>query len=314
MNELQQILLSEAPLWISPSGYRQLMVAAFSLPSAERPAAIASLLFDEKTYKTKCKEALQGIKAKQEAENGVTLTDDFSSPELPERSIAYHRIFGPITAHSRWYFSTIQFERDILDAEANPLIAAHILHICSPGGEAYYLDRLSETLDKCEKPVVAIYEQACSAAYHIACHAQLLYASTKFDFVGCIGTMTSFYDFEPYYTSLGIRRIEAKATQSDLKNKVFDDLRNGKSQQYIDEFLNPMNRDFLLCVKSHRPKLASLEDDAPVLRGETFYTDAAIEIGLADGQRTLDEVVAETAALANKYADNQFVRDMIYNI
>lgn len=75
-----------------------------------------------------------------------------------------------------------------------------------------------------------------------------------------------------------------------------------------------MNRDFLLCVKAHRSKLASLEDDAPVLRGETFYTDAAIEIGLADGQRTLDEVVAETAALANKYADNQFVRDMIYSI
>ena len=69
MNELQQILLSEAPLWISPSGYRQLMVAAFSLPSAEPPAAIASLLFDEKTYKTKCKEALQGIKAKQEADS-----------------------------------------------------------------------------------------------------------------------------------------------------------------------------------------------------------------------------------------------------
>lgn len=323
MNELQQILLSEAPLWISPSGYRQLMVAAFSLPSSCQTSTpqsspsipLFSLIFEDKSYKQKCKEALALIKPSQASSSGdITLTDDFTSPELPERSIAYHRIFGPVTAHSCWYFSTVQFERDIIDAENNPLIAAHLLHINSPGGEAWYLDRLGETLDHCAKPIVAIYEQACSAAYHIACHANLLYANTQFDFVGCIGTMTSFYDFEPYFSALGIHRVEAKATQSDLKNKMFDDLRNDKPQQFISEVLDPMNREFLACVRTHRAALASLPDDAPVLRGETFYTEAAVKIGLADGQRTFDEVVAETAELAKKYADNQFVRDLLYNV
>lgn len=323
MNELQQILLSEAPLWITPAGYRQLMVAAFSsgktapvlaASAASLQSVFASLFLAEKPYRQKCREALQHIKIKQESDTReITLTNDFSSPELPDRSIAYHRIFGPITAHSHWLFSTVQFERDIVEAEQNPLIAAHLLHINSPGGEAWYLDRLGETLDHCQKPIVAIYEQACSAAYHIACHAQLLFANTLFDFVGCIGTMTSFYDFEPYYAEMGIRKVEAKATQSDLKNKMFDDLRNDKPQQFIADVLNPMNDEFLACVRAHRPKLAALEADAPVLRGETFYTKAAIDIGLADGQRTFDQAVAETAALADKYANDQFVRDLIYS-
>ena len=94
---------------------------------------------------------------------------------------------------------------------------------------------------------------------------------------------------------------------------MFDDLRNAKPQQFIADVLNPMNDEFLACVRAHRPKLAKLPDDAPVLRGETFYTKAAIDIGLADGQRTFDQAVAETAALADKYANDQFVRDLIYS-
>ena len=323
MNELQQILLSEAPLWITAAGYRQLMAAAFpkatpAPPQTAAPVLAASAasvqLIDLRPYRMKTAEALASIVANAKGKaDTATLTTNFSSPDLPDRSIAYHRIFGPITSRSYWCSSTVQLENDIKEAEANPLISAHLLHINSPGGEAWYLDRLGETLDACQKPIVAIYEQACSAAYHIACHAQLLYASTQFDFVGCIGTMTSFHDFEPYYASLGIKRVEAKATASDLKNKMFDDLCHGKPQQFISEILNPMNDEFLRCVRAHRPKLAKLPDDAPVLRGETFYTNAAIDLGLADGLRTFDEAVAEAAALGEKYASQQFVEDLIYN-
>lgn len=324
MNELQQILLSDAPLWITAAGYRQLMAAAFPKATPDSPQTAATVLaasaasvqlIDLRPYRTKTAEALASIVANAKGEaDTATLTDDFSSSDLPERSIAYHRIFGPITARSCWCFSTVQFDHDIKEAEANPLISAHFLHINSPGGEAWYLDRLGETLDHCQKPIVALYEQACSAAYHIACHAQLIYATTQFDFVGCIGTMTSFYDFEPYYAAMGIKKVEAKAGQSDLKNKMFDDLRTGKPQQFVSEVLNPMNDDFLHCVRAHRPKIAKLPDDAPVLRGETFYTKTAIELGLADGQRTFEEAVAETAALGKKFADAQSVRDIIYSI
>ena len=214
MKELQAILLSSMPLWITEDGYRQLMVAAFPMSSAivEKQentkikeqmglAEVKEYLKSHTFYQYLTHEALSEISAKvsqQDETKEINLTDDYASPELKDGTIAYHRIFGVVAAESYWCFSSKQLQQDILDAENNPNISAHILHINSPGGEAWYMDRLSETLREAKKPIVAIYEEYCaSAAYYIGCHGQKLYATTAQDFVGCIGTMCSFWDFEP---------------------------------------------------------------------------------------------------------------------
>lgn len=323
MRELQSILLSDMPLLISADGYRRLMVSAFPLVTP------TEFFFESKTYEQESREAFEalrkaiGPKLRQLARQAVTarpgddpdinLTMDYDDPDLQEDSIAYHRVFGIITASSRWYFSSQRMERDLLAAEQNPLICGHLIHVSSPGGEAWYLDRLDETLRQLEKPVVVIYEMACSAAYHIACHGRRVYATTDFDFVGCIGTMVSFYDFRDYYAKLGIREVTAKADGSDLKNKMFDDLRDGKPRQYVESVLNPLNAVFLDTVRRQRKPLASLDDDAPVLRGETYYTDAAVEVGLCDGRRTLPEAVAECWQLGREWSDSRRTRLALYN-
>ena len=325
MNEIQQLLLSDRPLWISPSGYIQLMICAFpvlrhmdSTPfgKAKLPENSQFFFFDEETYQQKTEEQLAKIMALLKQEDNtkdITMTCDYASQELPDNSIAYHRIFGLITADSSWRFSSKQFEADLIAAEANPQISCHFLHINSPGGEAWYLDRLGETMQQCQKPILALYENCCSAAYHIACHAGTIYANTKFDFVGCIGTMTSFWDFEEYYKKLGIKKVEAKATKSDLKNKMFDDLVDGKPKQFVESVLNPMNEEFLRTVRSQRKQLAELDEQHPALRGETYYTDDAVEIGLADGCRTFVEAVAEAAQLGQQYAETNKVKNLVYN-
>ena len=154
----------------------------------------------------------------------------------------------------------------------------------------------------------------CSAGYYIACHGRCVYATTANDYVGCIGTMCSFYDFEEYFAKLGIKLVEAKATGSDLKNKTFNDLRHGKSEKYIQDFLNPLNEQFLSEVRLQRNKIADLPDDTPVLRGETFLTPKAIEFGLADGTRTFAEAVAEAITMGSEYADMNKLKTAIYNI
>lgn len=325
MNEIQQLLLSDMPLWISQSGYIQLMISAFPalkrvdiLPSgtAKQPQLSQFFFVDAKTYQEKTAEQLKKLQSvlKQEAKTrDINMTSDYSSPELSDGSIAYHRIFGLITASSRWYFSSKQLEADLLAAEANPSIVCHFLHINSPGGEAWYLDRLGETMQRCEKPMVVLYENCCSAAYHIACHGTKVYANTKFDFVGCIGTMTSFWDFEEYYSNLGIKKVEAKATKSDLKNKMFDDLVEGNPKQFVENVLNPLNEEFLATVKAQRKQLSELDDEHPALRGETYYTDQAIEVGLADGCRTFIEAVAESSVLGQQYAEATKAKDFVYN-
>lgn len=329
MNELQNLLVSGKPLWITVDGFRQAMLSAFPLHggASEKPRASSAIgmlspahqeyLKNHTWYQLATHIALQELMKTlaQDDSTTVTLTDAFDDAQLPENSVAYHRVFGTVTAESLYWFSSKQLAIDLMAAEANPQISCHFLHINSPGGEAWYLDRLSETLRQCQKPILTFYEQmCCSAGYYIGCHGQRVYALTENDYVGCIGTMCSFYDFEPYFEKLGIKRVEAKATNSDLKNKTFDDLRHGKDKKFIQDILNPLNAQFLTEVRDQRKLLSELPDDAPVLRGETFYTPQAIEIGLIDGSRTMAEAVAEAVTMGTDYRNANKLKTAIYNI
>lgn len=309
MKEIQSILLGDRPLLISKDGYRQVASIAF-LPKT------SSMLGLEKTYRDKTTEALSILKKLiSESDDNIQITNDYSDPDLPDNSVAYHRVWGVVTGGSRWYFSSKQLEEDLIQAEENPQICAHLLHINSVGGEAWYLDRLTETMRSCKKPIVGIYESCCaSAAYYIGCHSTVLYAMTRNDFVGCIGTMTSFYDFEGYYKKMGINLVEAKATKSDLKNKTFEDLVDGKPKEYIERILDPLNEQFLAAVRSQRGKIAEMDDDNPVLRGEIYYTEEAVENGLIDGMHTFLEAVQEAYSLGKKTNDSGKLKESIYNI
>jgi len=318
MNELQQLLLSSMPLWITVDGYRKLMLTAFPLSAQKKNENIdianndiLEYLKNHTLYQWQTHSALSKLIM---SVDDISITDEYSSEELQDNTIAYHRVWGTVMADSYWSFSSKQLEKDIIAAEANPSITSHLIHVNSPGGEAWYLDRLSETMRAAQKPITVIYENSCcSAAYYIACHGKNIYAMTNNDFIGCIGTMCSFYDFQPYFKKLGIKKVEAKATNSQLKNKVSDDLIDGKPENFIKNILDPLNNQFLSEVKSQRNKISNLDNSAPVLQGETYYTDDAIDIGLADGKKSFIEAVAESAALGKEYADALKLKNITYN-
>lgn len=202
---LRQLLtLNIHRLLITAEGLSSAMIEAFPLVSADSLQP-TSFFFNENppTYKETSKKALsllqQEMKARSELQ-GITVTDDFYSDELPEGSIAYHRIWGFITSDCQWYFSSKQFERDLLAAEANPAITCHFLHVNSPGGEAWYMDRLSETMRSLGKPVMTLVEQCnCSASYYITCHSSFIAALTAYDTIGCIGTMISTCNYDGWF-------------------------------------------------------------------------------------------------------------------
>lgn len=318
MNEILAILLSERPLFITSEGYRQMVMAVlpYMKPSdaAEQPK-VKSFFLDSPTYKEETDKAVAKLQKLIKATNStkaIQITNDFENQELPADTIAYHRVYGFITGGSRWYFSSKQLEQDLLAAESNPQICAHLLHVNSSGGEAWYMDRLSETLRSLTKPVLTLCEGCmASAAYYIGCHGRKVYAVTTGDFIGSIGTMISFHDFEPYYESLGIKLIEVKADKSNLKNKMSDDLIAGKPRQYINEVLNPINEEFLAEVRSQRKAIASMDQDHPVLHGEVYLTPRAQEVGLIDGMRTFPEAVAELMAMVTGSREMNYILDSI---
>ena len=190
MKELQSLLSSGKPLFITIDGFRQAMLTAFPLngKTPEKPEVksafgmtkdeMITYLGTHTWYQLESHLALLDIQKVTNQENTapITLTDEFSDEQLPDNSIAYHRVFGTVMSDTYYYFSSKQLQSDLLAAEANPQISCHFLHINSPGGEAWYLDRLSETLRSCEKPILTFYEQmCCSAGYYIGCHGQRIY-------------------------------------------------------------------------------------------------------------------------------------------
>lgn len=237
---------------------------------------------------------------------------DYDLIDVP-KSMAYFYVKGCIVSElSRWDFSSRQFEHDIVKADENPNIICHFLHIDSGGGDAYYLDRVAETLGKISKPIYVLCDSVmCSAAYYIGCHGTKVCALTQNDVVGSIGTMISFWDTSGFFEEMGFKKIEAYSSHSDLKNKKTNDLINGKPDPFIKEVLDPYAEQFLAVIKAARPVLNDLPEDDPVFRGETFSATIAKEKGLIDDIVTFSEAISEAYEMGINWEQSQPARSKI---
>ncbi|MCC8153665.1 MAG: S49 family peptidase, partial [Tannerellaceae bacterium] len=270
---------------------------------------------DFPSYKEQSEKALQALirefKIMNEAAS-ISISMDFENEEIPEGTIAFHRIKGTILAEAYYWFSTKQLEQDLLTADSNPGFSCHFLYINSGGGEAWYLDRLSETLHSLEKPVYVLFEKAgCSAAYYIGCHGNIIKSLTQNDSIGCIVTVVGFLNFDGYFEQLGIKHIEEYAHRSTLKNKKYNDLRDGSPEQYIKEELDPLCEQFINEVKLSRPVLQNLPEDDPVFQGETFSATNAQEKDLIDGLASFPEAIREAHQLGQQWLEHKNTQNRI---
>lgn len=219
---------------------------------------------------------------------------------IEDHSIAYHPIFGTIYYSSWWRFSTEDFIEDLKAAEANPAIGAHLLHIDSPGGEVFWLHEAFEAVKALKKPCIALIDSCgTSAAYWLACAADKVYASSIFTTVGSIGVMSTFYDDQEYLKKHGIKEIELYSSYSDLKNKMYKDILDGKVEEFIQTRLDPLAEQFINDVKSVR----TIDDDSEAFRGKIYYAMNALPEGLIDGKSTFDEVVGQLQSLILESSD-----------
>ena len=222
------------------------------------------------------------------------------SEKAQEGSIAYHPIFGPVYYSSWWRFSTEDFIEDLKVAEANPAIGAHLLHIDSPGGEVFFVHEAFEAVKALTKPCIALIDSCgASAAYWLACAADKVYASSIFSSVGSIGVMSTFYDDKEALKKYGLKEIELYSSYSDLKNKIYKDVLDGKVEEFIETRLDPLAKQFIDDVRSVR----TIAEDSEALRGKIYYAMNALPEGLIDGQSTFDEVMEELQSLMPSQAD-----------
>lgn len=240
------------------------------------------------------------------SESAGHLTMDFAGDDTVSGSIAYHPVFGIISYDHWYYFSTKKFIDDLRAADENPAIKAHLLHIDSPGGEAFGIPEAFEAVRALKKPVYAFVESmAASAGYYIAAGAGKIYARSIFSDIGCIGAMAEIVDDSGLNEKFGIKVTAIRSSYSPLKNKVQEDVLNGHPEEYIRERLDPLAKRFIDDVRTARPDIA---EDSDALKGKLYFAADAQGEGLIDGIMTIDEVIEEIDA------ETQIPYNSIYSI
>lgn len=180
-------------------------------------------------------------------------------------------------------------------AENTASVETIIYLIDSPGGTVDGTESFANAIASSKKNTISLVDNMmCSAAYWIGSSAQKIYATGKTNIIGSIGTMCSWYDYSEANKAKGLILREYYATASVDKNKMFSDANKGDGRVLVTEHLDPLNDEFLNAVRNNRKGLISEKDN--VLTGKTYLAIKAIENGLIDGIKSLNEVISDAAS------------------
>lgn len=183
-------------------------------------------------------------------------------------------------------------------ALSNPKIKAIVLKVDSPGGEADAPGRIEAAIKASTKPVLVWGDgMIASAAYWMVAAATEIYVAEKTNQVGSIGALIGFLDYRGAFEKEGIKLHEVYATKSTEKNLPYRKALDGNYdllRQEIDMF----NEAFHAAVKTNRAGKINLSHGDP-FKGAIYYAEEAEKIGLIDGIKTFEEVVARAMELAD---------------
>jgi signal peptide peptidase SppA len=194
---------------------------------------------------------------------------------------------------------TMTLEAQINKAVAAKNVTAIVVPMDTPGGSAVPSIKLAEAIKAATaiKPVIAyVDEMAASGGMMISSACTEIYASSKHDIVGSIGTMMSWANFKKMYEMKGVEFHEVYATLSTNKNKIFREANKGNYQDLVAKMLDPLNEDFIAMVKANRG--ARLDNtNKKVYTGEIFCADYAMSFGLIEGIANFDSVITRARTL-----------------
>lgn len=186
--------------------------------------------------------------------------------------------------------STEMLMRDFAACVRNPNIESIVLHIDSPGGEAFGVNEFSESVydARGKKPIHAyVSGLGCSGAYWIASSADEIILD-KSAFVGSIGVVTAWMDDKEFYKSMGIRREVVTSSNAPFKRLNFD---NPDHRDELQRELDSLEKVFHEAVSRNRgvtvEQVISDFNKGGVLAGED-----AVAAGMADRVGSLEEVIA----------------------
>lgn len=187
--------------------------------------------------------------------------------------------------------STEKLLKDFQTCLENPNISSIVLHIDSPGGEAFGINEIAShiTAAKGKKPIKAyVSGLGCSGAYWIASAADEIICD-KSAFLGSIGVVSVWMDDTEFYKMLG---IDKKVITSSNAPKKRLDLNTAEGSAEFQAELDAIEKVFISAVGKNRDKkFAEVVNDFN--QGGVLCGADAVKVGMADRIGSLEGVIAE---------------------
>lgn len=204
-------------------------------------------------------------------------------------------VIGLITRDPTWWaWSGVEIRDNILRANEDPLVQAHLLYLNTPGGESAALYDIQLAVNEARKRGISVYGfidgMACSLGCGVAALCDKVYFRNNEDKIGSIGVYWSFTGTKHGTTDQnGNTYIEIYDDQSYDKNKAVRDAIDGDESEAL-ALLQPLRNDLVNIIKSGRPSVIDEQ-----LHGKVYR--AADVIGtLVDGQADLITVATQAIA------------------
>ena len=173
--------------------------------------------------------------------------------------------------------------------------AGVVLRINSPGGSPVQAGMINDEIRRLrakypDTPLHAVVEEICaSGAYYVAVAADQIFVD-KASMVGSIGVLMDGFGFVDIMEKVGVERrlLTAGANKAFLDS--FSPL-SEKHRQFAQSLLDEIHQQFIDVVKTGRE--GRLKESPETFSGLVWTGARAIELGLADGQGTVDSVARD---------------------
>jgi protease-4 len=192
------------------------------------------------------------------------------------------------------------------EARLNPMVAAVVLRVNSPGGAVLTSDIILRELEllRLEKPVVvSMGNVAASGGYYISLPAEKIFAS-PLTITGSIGVFGVWPNMQGFFNNkLGITFDHVSTNkQGDFGSttRPLTEAERARMQQEIDKVYT----DFTTLVDKHRKPFASPAEVDSIGQGRVWSGVDALRLGLVDEHGSLYDAIdyaAEKAGISSAY-------------
>lgn len=180
--------------------------------------------------------------------------------------------------------------KQLQEARKDSDVRGILLDMASPGGEAGGAFEIPELLREIRKtkPVIAmVNDMAASAAYAIASAANQIYV-TRTGLVGSIGVIMVHFDRSAQLAEDGIKPTIIHAGARKADGNSFGPL-PALVRERMQKEIDALRDTFIAAVIEGRPQLKAA--DVKATEAECYMGQAAVDIGLADGVSTFENVL-----------------------